>query len=196
MDSQPGPPPGDAGTEEEQRLPVNTNPAFLVQGFYDVIGMVESYGWFLLALVFALLFLIYKLRPYLERVQHQREERDYYKKFDAGTVLKRQEAMEVARQKLQEEHDRKAAEYAAAQQEREEKKRQERIDDWDRHLEGKGYRSKVKTPDTTPSASGSSTSSGKKPKKPLRDPDYNPLMGASGGACYRPARRGGAGGGG
>lgn len=35
---------------------------------------------------------------------------------------------------------------AALFYQREEKKRQERIDDWDRHLEGKGYRSKVKTP--------------------------------------------------
>ncbi|GFS20726.1 selenoprotein S [Elysia marginata] len=44
----------------------------------------------------------------------------------------------------------------------------------------------------TSTPSSTSTSSGKpKPKKTLRG-DYNPLMGdASGGACYRPPRRGG-----
>lgn len=70
---------------------------------------------------------------------------------------------------------------------REEQKRNEKIADWERHLEGKGYRSKVSN-----ATHEENTGGNKKPKKQrLLQNDFNHLMGGAGSSGYRPSRRSG-----
>ncbi|XP_013394695.1 selenoprotein S isoform X2 [Lingula anatina] len=111
---------------------------------------------------------------------------------DPDLAQRRFEAMEKSRKALQEQLDRQAEVYTEKQKEIEEKKRQLKIQDWDNHLQGKGYRSKVK-----PGQPTDMENQQPKPKKKnvYRTSDYNPLMGSSSGTTFRPPRRGGAGGG-
>merc|ERR1712003_334021 len=100
--------------------------------------------------------------------------------------LNRLEAMRRAREKLQAEVDAAAAIEAEKLKEREEQQRQEKIEDWERHKKGMGYRSKTSKPTSEPA-------------KTLKADNFNPLMGhGSSGGGFRPSRpnfnRGGGGG--
>ncbi|KAK6172445.1 hypothetical protein SNE40_016093 [Patella caerulea] len=175
--------------------PENETPEVVVNIFSSLLEIIQGYGWFILIAVVVAMYLKQKLNPTLERMAKQKEERSEYKKYDSDTAQKRLEAMEKARQKLQSQFDEQASKFAEEQKTKEEAKRQAKIEDWDRHQEGKGYRSKFKPEESTSSSSGPSTLKPKN-KKPLRPSDYNPLMGGGGDSCsYRPTRRGGAGGG-
>ncbi|XP_067677104.1 selenoprotein S-like [Haliotis asinina] len=186
---------GDVGEEGNPHPQVlrNENPAFITDVFSTGVEVIQTYGWFLLAGVFLLLYLRNKFQASWDKMQKSREE-ESYKKYDVGVAQSRLEAMERSRQRMQEQLNAQAEEYAEKQRKKEEEKRKQKIEDWDRHLEGKGYRSKYKPNEDGEEASGFQ---GKpKPKKPLRQSDYNPLMGGGSSGTYRPPRRGGAGGGG
>lgn len=174
----------------------NEDPEFVGVVKDTVVGTLEHYGWFLLIGIALIVYLYNRYRPQLDQWHGQREANNY-KKMDEGVAQTRMEAMERARLRMQAQLDEQAKVFAEKQQQREEEKRQAKLEDWDRHQQGKGYRSKVKPQEHTSNSSVTSSSSAKpKPKKTLRG-DYNPLMGdMSGGACYRPTRRGGAMGGG
>lgn len=196
-----GSPTGEArfsgGQEEENpksRPLENSTPTFLVDTFYLGVGFLERYGWLIVIGLVILVFLWSKLKPYWKELQNKWERQQEIANFDPIKAASQQERMEDARRRLQEKQDAKAAKFMEDQRLVDEARRREKIEDWDRHQEGKGYRTKrYKSPED--SAQSSTSSQPKKPKKPLRKSDYNPLSGNGGGFSYRPPRRGAGGGG-
>jgi selenoprotein S len=187
--------PGDTEEIVHPTKLVNETPAALQDIFYFLVSMVTRYGWFMLFALVLILVLHKRLQTYLESFWSRREEEQDLHRYDNDAAYQRQMAMDAARLRMQREFDQTAAKYAEEQQKKEEEKRKEKIADWDRHQEGKGYKSKYKPPPTADDASG-----GPLPKKKTtyRQTDYNPLTGEGGATCsYRPpAARGGMGGGG
>lgn len=169
--------------------PVNTNPEFVTQTFSSVIVFLQQYGWFVLFGIVVLLYIKSKLDPHFRKFKRQAEDVIEQKKYDPDTAQRRLEQMERARMKLQEQHDAEAAKYAEKQRIKEEEKRKQKIEDWENHQKGGGYRSKTKPKEEQ------EVSKPLKPKARLRNNDYNPLMGDSS-SSYRPPRRSGGGGGG
>jgi len=191
----------DAMVEDENDEPfvhpkklVNETPTFLVDSFYSVMYIIQAYGWFIL-LALAVLYLLYRrFQPHLDSVRSRREQEQELHRYDANEVFRRQEAMDAARRKAQEEYNAQAARFAEERQKKEEEKRKEKIADYERHLEGKGYRSKYRPPSPSQNQTASASSGGQTKKKTTyRQTDYNPLTGTGGGAGYRPSgSRGGA----
>uniref|UniRef100_A0A8D3AUZ3 Selenoprotein S n=1 Tax=Scophthalmus maximus TaxID=52904 RepID=A0A8D3AUZ3_SCOMX len=83
---------------------------------------------------------------------------------------RRQEALEAARRKMQEELDAKAVIFKEKQKQQEEEKRRQKVELWESMKEGKSYKRTAKSPQTTEEASSSSTTvlKAKTDKKPLR----------------------------
>ncbi|KAL4229266.1 hypothetical protein ACF0H5_012306 [Mactra antiquata] len=177
--------------DENVHPPVLENENPLSGVFYSVTGFIEGYGWILLFGVIVLMFLKSKLSPAVNKYKRQLEETIESKKFDASKAQSRLEGMEAARRKMQEQLDAQAARHAEQMKKKEEEKRQQKIDDWEGHLEGKGYRSKYKV-----NEQAETTSKLNKEKKstPLRQSDYNPLTGGSDTCAWRPGQRRGGGG--
>ncbi|XP_060551885.1 selenoprotein S-like [Ruditapes philippinarum] len=171
---------------------VNENP--LSGPFYTVIEFIQSYGWIILFGLVVCLYIKSKLSPTVRKYKQKIEDTIESKKFDSSKAQSRLEAMDAARQRMQAQLDAQAARHAEQMKQKEEEKRKQKIEDWEGHTQGKGYRSKYK-PKEEQSTSASSLKTDK--KKPLRSSDYNPLTGGDGGSCaWRPGqRRGGAGGG-
>lgn len=174
---------------ETQRILMNENP--FSSYFQTGVEFVQLYGWFILLGVIVCMYIKSKLSPTVEKFKKQAEDARAARDYDPLKAQEKMEAMEASRRRMQEKLDAQAARYAELQKIKEEEKRKEKIEDWEGHLEGKGYRSKYKVKEEEEK---------KKPlpkSKPLRQSDYNPLTGNSGDSCsWRPARRGGGGGGG
>lgn len=187
----------DAGAENEQQsagIPKNKAPTFLVDSWSLGVSFLERYGWFIVLGLIILVFLWQKLRPYWKDLQDRWERQREIANFDPIKAATQQERMEDARRRWQEKQDAKAAKYMEDKKLEEEEKRRERIEDWERHQQGKGYRSKkFKSSDESNEAQG--VAKPKKSDKPLRKSDYSPLSGGGGGFSYRPSRRGAGGGG-
>lgn len=148
--------------------------------------LLSQYGWYLLAVTVMIYLLIQHLSKRRSRPAPQTPP-------DAVLVARRQEAMEAARRKMQEELDAKAALYREKQTQQEQEKRRQKIEIWESVQQGKSYKRTTKLPQSTEEASSSSTAvlKPKTDKKPLRSADYNPLTGQGGGSCsWRPGRRG------
>jgi selenoprotein S len=185
----------------------NETPASVLGIYASVVQFLQQYGWFLLLGVVLAFFVKQKLQEYLaKRPRSQSSPQDLHR-YDSETALKRQEAFEASRRRLQEKLDAESAKFAEEQKKREEEKRKQKIAEWDKHLEGKGYRSKYRPPQENSdgpscSASGSATgttpsssSSSKKPKQTYRAANFNALTGSGGGGgTYRPSPRRGGGG--
>jgi len=127
-----------------------------------------------------------------DRRAEQQEAERYKKNPDEYRI--RLEAMERARNRMQELHDQKADEWARKQLEIEEKKRQQDIEDWENHQQGKGYKNKAHTGEDR-EREALVQQARIKNKKGFR-PEGNPLMGLGGSSGYRPSRLGLSGGGG
>ncbi|KAH9504261.1 hypothetical protein Btru_064476 [Bulinus truncatus] len=121
----------------------NKDPAFIGAIFSNVLEILQLYGWFILIALGAVYFLYSRIQPWMYKVS-QKIKDDQYKKLDEGTIHTRMEAMERARLKMQESLNEQARLFAEQQKIKEEKKRQDKIVDWERHQQGKGYRSKTK----------------------------------------------------
>ncbi|KAM9831175.1 selenoprotein S [Neosynchiropus ocellatus] len=149
--------------------------------------LLSVYGWYLLAatvLVYFLILHLSKKRP------AQASNRTTGEKQDADFVAKRQEAVEAARRRMQEELDAKALLFKEKQQQQEEERRKQKIESWESMQQGKSYKAKLSQPAEDSSSSVASLKP-KTDKKPLRSSDYNPLAGGGGGSCsWRPGRRG------
>ncbi|XP_047218355.1 selenoprotein S [Girardinichthys multiradiatus] len=159
-----------------------------------IVGeFLSLYGWYLLAVTFTVFLLIQQLRK--RRSSQSQQYSVPQTQLDASLVTQRQEAFEAARRKMQEELDAKAAIFKEKQRQQEEEKRRQKVEEWDSMKQGKSGKGQ-KPSESSEEASSSST--GLKPKtnkKPLRSPDYNPLMGQGGSCTWRPGRRGPSGGG-
>ncbi|XP_022101297.1 selenoprotein S-like [Acanthaster planci] len=185
------------GLFEHRELPEEGNPTpeTVTQGVGYVSEFLASYGWYVILGILGLLYLYSQYSSRLQQWQQKRENNTNLSQYRAGDVLARQEALEKARQRMQEEHDAMVAQHAEKQKQREEEKRKEQIEDWERHKRGQGYRSKKlnKEDDHPAGASSTSGNQAKLKKAPLRQ-GYNPLMGDTGSA-FRPARSSRSGGG-
>ncbi|XP_017297405.1 selenoprotein S [Kryptolebias marmoratus] len=176
----------------EDKLPVH--PPLKNQDLSDLgqtaAEVLSQYGWYLLAATFTVYLLIQHLRRTISRTSIQ--DQNPRTQQDASVVARRQESMEAARRKMQEELDAKAAIFKEKQKQQEEEKRRQKIEVWENMKQGKSCRGTAKTSEEA--SSPSSSSEVRKPKtdkKPLRSTDYNPLMGQGGGSCsWRPGRRG------
>ncbi|KAM6950077.1 selenoprotein S [Lycodopsis pacificus] len=152
--------------------------------------LLSQYGWYLLAVTV----LVYLLIQHLSKRRSSQSSSSSPQQTlqDAALVAKRQEAMEAARIKMQEELDAKADIFREKQRQQEEEKRRQKIEVWDSMQQGRSYKGTAKPSQTTEEASSSTTVlKPKSDKKPLRSADYNPLTGQGGSAVsWRPGRRG------
>ena len=162
------------------QVPPNETPKGIVSIFDQVTGLLSAYGWTILffAVVLNLLWSHFypKFKKWKEKQEDQKQEEEYKK--NPELLLAREEALQKARQKLQEQHDYLSRIFEEKKKLIEEQKRQEKIENYERLMQGK---SMIKPSDN----------------KNVRGPDYNPLMGSGGSCGFRPSRRdmGGAGGG-
>ncbi|XP_042265097.1 selenoprotein S isoform X2 [Thunnus albacares] len=153
-------------------------------------NLLSEYGWYLLAVTV----LVYLIIQHLSKRRSSQNPRSPLPQTpqDAVLVARRQEAMEAARRKMQEELDAKAALFREKQTQQEQEKRRQKIEIWESMQQGKSYKGATKVSQTTEEASSSTAVlKPKNNKKPLRSADYNPLTGEGGGSCsWRPGRRG------
>jgi len=184
------------GNNAEQSVPKNLTPELLSTGVGTIITTIESYGWLILILTLILFYLYHKYKPTYKQWREKQEllKEEEQSKKNPELFYDRQLKMEQARQRLQE---KVVADYAA-KKEREnelaELKRQKKIEEWEKHKEGRGYHSKSAIkPSTEPSADAKTL---KPKKKSDYRPEFNPLAGGGGGTSgYRPSRRMNSGGG-
>ncbi|XP_012717086.1 selenoprotein S isoform X1 [Fundulus heteroclitus] len=155
---------------------------------FSAAEFLSLYGWHLLALSLAVFVLIQQLRK--RRSDRNRRESVLQTMQDASLVAKRQEAMEAARRKMQEELDAKAAIFKEKQRQQEEEKRRQKIEDWENMKQGKSSKGNKLSEGTEEAGSSSAALKPKTDKKPLRSDGYNPLMGPGGSCTWRPGRRG------
>jgi len=139
------------------------------------------------------------INPLLERFDAYREQKRVEAeaasiKKNPDQYLNKMEAMEAARAKLQQQYDQTTKQWQIRKTEQEEKKRQQEIEDWENHQQGKGYKNRrgAGVDKEREALEQQAKIKGKKGFKP----DYNPLMGMGGGSSFRPSRRAGASGGG
>jgi len=179
-------PAGSAGSDEDVIIDhdatehpplVNQDPHLIWSIVRSVWGVMEQHGFIILLCAVVTYFLYNKLLDWLE-------ERSKSNGSSGGVQLapevamQRHEAMMAARMRLQGDVDKCAEVEAEKQREKEEKVRREKIEDWENHQKGGGYKSKTKAP-----------------AQSLRE-GYNAMGGGSGSSGYRPARRNTGGGGG
>jgi len=129
--------------------------------------------------------LIYKYEVWKERKKMEEEAAEMKKNPDQ--YRSKMEAMEIARNRMQEQYKKSAEEWRERQAEREEVKRQQDIEDWENHQQGKGYKSRANAKEDK-EREALEQQARIKGKKGFR-PEYNPLMGMGGGSGYRPSRR-------
>ncbi|KAJ8252354.1 hypothetical protein COCON_G00216660 [Conger conger] len=161
---------------------------------HQYVGVyVADYGWILLLLCMGVYLLIEHLS---KRISRHEAQSSSLADEDTLAVVRRQEALEASRRRMQEALDAKAVEFKEKQQEMEEEKRNQKLEMWDSMQQGKSYKGNAKSLGSTGEASTSTMVKPKSNKKPLRSSGYNPLTGEGGGACaFRPGRRGPSGGG-
>lgn len=151
--------------------------------------ILSQYGWYMLIVTV----LVYLLVQYLSKRRSSQSNNGTAPEIlqDAVLVARRQEAMEAARLRMQEELNAKADLFKEKQRQQEEEKRKQKIEMWESMQQGKSYKGTTKLPQNTEEASSSTAVLKPKGKKPLRSADYNPLSGGGGGTCsFRPGRRG------
>ncbi|XP_028257748.1 selenoprotein S [Parambassis ranga] len=162
----------------------------------DVGDFLALYGWHLMVATVIAFVLIQYLNK--KRASQRRHRPVSPTSEDPDLVVRRQEAVDAARRKMQEELDAKAAVFKEKQKQQEEEKRRQKIEMYESLQQGKSYKASAKLSQPTEEASTSSTVL--KPntdRKNLRSSDYNPLSGQGGSSCsWRPGRRGPSSGGG
>uniref|UniRef100_A0A4W5R452 Selenoprotein S n=1 Tax=Hucho hucho TaxID=62062 RepID=A0A4W5R452_9TELE len=184
----------DQGGPEIQKTPLgNQDLSFLQQ---TVGPLLAEYGWYLLFMCVGVYLVVQHLSK--RRASQGQSSSASGAVQDPNAVVRRQEALEASRRRMQEELDAKAALFRLKQQQMEEEKRRQKIEMYDSMKEGRSYRGKAKTAQSTEEASTSTTVlKPKTDKKPLRSSGFNPLSGEGGGSCaWRPGRRGPSAGGG
>jgi len=189
-------------------LPPQEHPGMLELGYYYAINYFSNPWAFLI-----LLYIIYRLtrmvwnllsEPIAERYTEWQEKREEqaeaarYKK-NPDEYHAKMEAMEVARNRMQERYNQDAEAEAIKRAEKEERQREENIQDWENHQLGRGYKNKggEKVDKEREALEQQARVKGKKGYASKPD-NYNPLMGNMGsGSGYRGApRRSGVSGGG
>lgn len=151
--------------------------------------LLSQYGWELLVVTVQ----VYLLIRFLIKRRSSRDRQDSPPPSpqDAELVARKQEGMEAARRRMQEELDAKAAIFREKQKQQEEEKRRQKIEMWESVQQGKSYKAAAKPSQSDEASSSATVPKPKTDRKPLRSADYNPLTGQGGGTCsWRPGRRG------
>uniref|UniRef100_A0A8D3E0G8 Selenoprotein S n=1 Tax=Scophthalmus maximus TaxID=52904 RepID=A0A8D3E0G8_SCOMX len=132
--------------------------------FWKTGELLSQYGWPLLLVSVLGYLLIQYLSKWISRQSSNSSAPQ------TPQVARRQEALEAARRKMQEELDAKAVIFKEKQKQQEEEKRRQKVELWESMKEGKSYKRTAKSPQTTEEASSSSTTvlKAKTDKKPLR----------------------------
>lgn len=196
-------------TEEEQYIPHIVPPELPLTYFeyiwYSVVRYFSNPWAFLI-----LLYLVYRLYrlisplivdPIVERYNAWQEKREQYAqaaafKKDPDAYQAKMEAMEAARMRMQARYDQDAEVERMKREQKEAMKREQDIQDWSDHQQGKGYKNRAQ-PKVDKEREALEQQARIKGKKGFgAKPDFNPLMGGGGGSGYRPAPRRGAAGGG
>jgi len=178
----------------------NQTPDFVVSPILNVLTIVESYGWFILFGIVAIIYAYSRYKPSYDTwssKQRDLKEQEEAKK-NPDKTYQIQVSVEQARLNLQEKVNEDARKNKLRQEQLEEEKRQKNIEEWERHQQGKGYHSKYKPADSPPDGLSTGYIKKTKKKETLRNRDYNPLTGESGGSgstSYRSSRRNVSGGG-
>ncbi|XP_057690619.1 selenoprotein S [Corythoichthys intestinalis] len=183
---------GEVLEAEEPKQLKNNDPSSVL--FLTAGDVLSAYGWYLLAALAA----AYALVLYLgKRRSGESDAATPSRPQDAEAVVRRQEAVEASRRRMQLEQDAKAAVFREKQKLAEEEKRRQKIQEWESMQLGKSFKgaSRRLQSDDADATAGTSVKP-KTDKKPLRSSEYNPLSGEGGGSCsWRPGRRGPASGG-
>ncbi|XP_063682715.1 selenoprotein S-like [Bolinopsis microptera] len=152
----------DHDPQEHPPVLSNKNPYLLSTVVSYVWSVFETHGYVILIGAIVTYYVYQKLVEYLEqKVQSKRD--GVQSNLSPEEQMNRLEAMRRAREKLQAEVDVAAAIEAEKIREREEQQRQDKIEDWERHKKGGGYRSKLSNEPAK--------------KKSLKLDSSNPLMG-------------------
>jgi hypothetical protein len=145
-----------------------------------VISFIESNGWYLLIGGIIIYYIYNKYKDQItnttQAYRHKKEVKE-----DDTVLLDRLQRMEAARERQQRQLDLAAAKYLEEKKLKEERLAKEKQEEWERHQQGLGYRSKTKRNDDDLSALGLAQQNKSKSSKKstLRDDDYNPLTGSS-----------------
>jgi len=158
--------------------------------------------WLLLIIAIVVYKIWQRIKPgIMERYydwQERKKEEEYAARYHKNPDEFRQkmEAMDLARAAMQEKYDKDAMEWAEKMREKEERRRQQDIEDWEAHKQGKGYKNAEKGGEDS-QREALKKQAAIKGKKGYKQ-EYNPLMGGGGGGSgYRPSpRSSGLGGGG
>ncbi|NP_001233073.1 uncharacterized protein LOC100164046 [Acyrthosiphon pisum] len=146
---------------------------------WSFLEFVQNNGWYFLAFIILLAYLVPKLWPHYLKWSEQRAVAAYDADIKKNPDLfkQKQEELQRARVKFQEEYEKKAKIALEKQKEKEKKLLEEK-----QALLNNGM------------AAGQSMNSSEKSKN--SKPDYKPLMGSGSGSNYRPPRRSACSGGG
>lgn len=177
--------------DDAQPPVVNENPNFMMSLYTNVCSFSASYGWPALFMIVVAILLWSNFEKQVRKWLEKKTDERNGVNTDPELLARRAEAMERARQNMQEKASAIIKKEAERRRELEEKKRQERISDYDAFKQGQSsHATQRKLGRLNESATAESSSGPKKkpPVNPLRS-DYNPLTGTSSSARYRPAPR-------
>jgi len=191
------PPPGfeeKFAPEDEVHPPTleQNNPWFLSQIVYYVIAFVTQNGWLCVGLTIACYYIWTRFQPKVQELKARRERdneaAEYHKNPDM--FIAKERAIAAARQRMQEEYNRKSEQRLEEVKLREEQKLQQRVEE-NSQLAGGAAR---KLNETNNTASLNKVNKDKDKGKPRLRPEYNPLMSDySSSSGWRPSRSTGGG---
>ncbi|XP_067000827.1 selenoprotein S A isoform X2 [Anabrus simplex] len=119
-----------------------TPPEFLSSIFFRTVSFIEQNGWYLLGGGVILLYIWSKVNAVITKWLDDRAERDFQAKLhkDPDLFILRQQAQEVARLRLQQQHDAQARIAEEKRKERERKKQEEWLARHGGNAAGAGHR--------------------------------------------------------
>ncbi|ROL28087.1 Selenoprotein S [Anabarilius grahami] len=135
---------GGARVRNEDVPPQNQDLSFLLP---SVASLLSDYGWYLVFLCVGGFLLIQHLRK--NRSTNNQSSPVSAESQDPVSVVRRQEALEASRRRMQEEQDARAEEFREKQQRLEEEKRRQKIEMWESMKEGKSYKGNAKVAQDT-----------------------------------------------
>lgn len=168
-------------------------PMVITQVISWVVTIISNYGWpcLLLGVLCGVLWSRYapSVRAWRKKREEMEEAALYHK--NPELALQRESALESARLRMQEQYAAASREHAEKQRIREEERNLQKLEAREAQLRGEGGRQLRQQPEV-PAAPTTNLPK----RRPVFRQEYNPLLGSGPSSGYRPARRGGAAGGG
>jgi len=163
----------DVAPSDHPTVLTNNNTPFFWSLVNYVWTFVEGNGYLCIIGVVVAYYVYQKSVSYLEE-KVKKNRNDVQSNLSPEEQMNRMEAVRRAREKLQAEVDKASAIEAEKIKEREERQRKEKIEDWERHKRGEGYKSKI-------TGAGSST---------LKKDNFSHLMGSGSSGGFKSSRPG------